>query len=328
MEHLHQQCKVDIRPEANFTSGLEFEIHSRWGTDYDTEVSNMSKENKSAAIVFGLRFNLTDPSVGPAAVVTLNQLLEMADSIDQVKQAKEEGSSVSFRHEGSNLYVNVEVTEQTAKNVIPIPLWNKLDLSKTVFSGRSDLKVSSGFDLTQLPTAQLEDIFEMLSNFKVEGNGNFDELHHVLDALKLVVAGPFKMLWEVVNVLKVVVSWGLEFRYDASIIKKVALELLELDLATRFPPEYQFTSAFIVKRIQSFSKGILEGGKEFAQQNLKFWAPKFLPFVELLNVELLKGLNLGYFHVFLMVPRVRVHLESGFNFLTLNTFLNTHFLSS
>jgi len=319
MEHLHQQVKLDIRPEANFTSGIEFEQHSRFGTDYDTEVKNMSNENKSAAVVFGLKFTLTDPSVGPAAVAALNQLLEMGDSIDQVKKAKEEGSSVSFRHEGSNLYVNVEVTEKTAEMLQSFPLWDKLNLSKTVFSGRSDLKVSSGFDPTQLLTAQIEDFAEMLSNFKVEGNGNFEELHHVLDVLRQVVSPYLELLgvkekhlnmgWNVVNLLKAVVSWGFEFRYDASVIKKVALELLGVSGTGEL-------GSGMVNQYQGQSNEYLEMAKQMA--------PMFLgPFL-----ETLRGVNLGSYHAFVMVPRVRVHLEYGLNFPTLNTWLNTQFLSS
>jgi len=319
MEHLHQQCKVDIRPEANFTSGIEFEAHTRFGKDYDTEVSNMSKENKSAAVVCGLKFTLTDPSVGPAAVMTLTQLLEMGDSVDQVRQAKEEGSSVSFRHEGSNLYMNIEVAQQTAEKLQPLPLWDKLDLSKTVFSGRSDVKVSSGFDPTQLLTAQIEDLVEMLSNFKVEGNGSLDELHHVLNVLHQVISPcleslgvkekHFNMGWHAVNLLKAVVSWGLEFRYDASVIKKVALDLLGLSGTEQ-------VSSGMVNQYQMMSNQYLEMAKQMA--------PTFLgPFL-----DLLKGVNLGSYHVFVMVPRVRVHLDFGLNFPTLNTWLNTQFLSS
>jgi hypothetical protein len=318
MDHLHQQSKVDIRPEANFTAGLEIETHSRLGSEYDTEVAHMSSQNKSAAAVFGLRFTLTDPNVGPAAVESLNQILEMGNSVDQLRQAREEGAEISFRHEGNYLYINVEVTGQSAEKLHALPLWDKFDLSKTVFSGRSDVKISSGFDPTRLLTGQVEDFAGMLSNFRVEGQANFEELHHVLDAVHHLVEPYLKsvgvsekhlnMGWNAVNLLRAFVSFGLEFRYDANVIKNVVLELLGVSGVGE-------QSSTVVNQYQGQSNEYVEMAKQMA--------PMFLgPFL-----ETLRGVNLGSYHFWVMVPRARIHYDFGISFPTLNSWLNSQFLS-
>jgi len=315
MDHLHQESKVNIGPiTGEFTPGLQLEGHGRFGSEYDTEVSHMSDECKKAAFVFGLKLTLTDSSVGPQAVETLTQLKEMVSGIEQVKEAFDKGINVDFRHEGTNVFINVRIPESLSELQL-IPGWDQINLTGTQFSGKGDWKVTSGTDPTKFLTATIEEIVDRATHFSVEANYNFEELHHVLTAGTNIVKSLLPDIKEVkmglvlVNILSAFRSLGLEFKYDPAIVKNVI-------------------------------KGLVEGSgkKEKAQQKLsegQAFANEFLPQAQMMApmfigpyADLLKSVNLGHYEFFIMVPRLRVHLRPGFTLFGLDEFIKEKFLSS
>lgn len=314
MDHLHQESKVNIGPvTGEFTPGFQIEGHARFGAEYDNEVAPMADECKNAALCFGIKLTLTNESVGPQAVETLTQLKEMASGIEQVQEALSKGLTIDFRHEGLNVFINVVVPE-TLPELQAIPGFTNISLAGTNYSGKTDWKVTSGVDPTKFLTASIDEIVEMAANFSVEGNGNFEELHHVLTVGADLVKGIIPSSKEVnmaiaaAQILTAFRSLSLEFKYDPTVIRSVI-------------------------------KGLIEGSGKGEKVNEKLgqnqeMANQFLPQAQMMApmfigpyADLLKNVNLGHYEVFIMVPRLRLYLRPGFSLFGLNSFINEKFLS-
>lgn len=315
MEHLHQETKINIGPTTGeFAPGIQIEGHGRFGADYDTEVAPMSDAAKNSAVCFGLRLSLTNSEVGPGAVETLNQLKEMAMSIDPVKEVVDKGLDISFRHEGNSVWINVVVPE-TLPELQMIPGWDKVSMSGTQFSGKSDWKVTTGLDPTKFLDAKLEDIVDRATHFSVEGNATMEELHHVLTtATKLVQdflpqEKEVKMALAFVNILTAFRSMNWEFKYDPNVVKSVVNNVMQ-------------ASGRAEKATARINAGQEMVGGFLPQAQMM--APMFIgPYA-----DLLKSVNLGHYEFFIMVPRLRLYLRPGFTLFGLNQFVNDKFLSS
>jgi hypothetical protein len=314
MEHLHQESKVCIGPTSGeFTPGFQIEGHARVGTEYDTEVSHMSDECKKAAVVFGLKLSLTNADVGAAAVETLNQLKDMAMGVDQVKEIVDKGLDITFRHEGLFVFINVRIPE-TLPELQGIPGWNQVDLSKVSYSGKHDFKVTSGADPTKFLTATLDEILERASHFSVNGEGSFEELHHVITAAVELARQMLPDVPEVRTALTAVQiftafrSLKFEFKYDATVVRNVIKNVIE--------------SSGKLEKLT----GKIQGNQELANGFLpqaQMMAPMFIgPYA-----DLLKSVNLGHYEFFVMVPRLRLYLNPGFTLFGLNAFVNDNFLN-
>jgi len=314
MEHLHQESKVNIGPSTGeFTPGFQIEGHLRAGKEYDTEVQSMSDDCKKAAVVFGLKLTLSDSSVGAQACETLGQLKEMAMGVDQVKEMMDKGLDVTFRHEGSCVYINVRVPE-TMPELQGIPGWDKVDMSKCDFSGKHDFKVTSGADPTKFLTATIDEILERVSHFSVEGSGSFEELHHVVSAVVglgkelLPDKKEVKMALAAIQIFTAFRCMNFDFKYDPTVVKNVVKGLME--------------SSGKLEKVQ----GKLSGNQEMANGFLpqaQMMAPMFIgPYA-----DLLKSVNLGHYEFFIMVPRLRLHVNPGFTLFGLNQFINDNFLN-
>ncbi|MCP4649785.1 MAG: hypothetical protein GY853_06855 [PVC group bacterium] len=313
MEHVKQNCKICIGPTTDFTPGVSLEYHCKFGGDYDKEVEKMSGECKSAAVVFGTKFTLSNPEAGSSAVETLNSLKEMAAGIPQVQEMLEKGVDVSFRHEGANVWVNVRVPENVPE-LQAIPGFDKITLSGAEFTGIEDFVLSSGLDPTHFPETQLEDIIERASNFKIEGSANFEDLQTVLTTIlglvKEFLPDDPKVLMGMsfVNILTAFRVWNFDFKYDAQTVRTVVKNMIE-------------ASGKIDKAKEKIAErqGIV---KEFLPQ-AQAMAPMFIgPYA-----DLLKSVNLGHFEFFAMIPKVRTHIVAGLTLFGLNKFLNDKFLS-
>jgi len=311
MDHLHQESKVNIGPSSGeFNPGLQLEVHYRTGTEYDTEVSHMSEECRKAAIVFGLKFTLTNENVGAKAIETLTQLKEMASLFDPCKTYLEQGLDVSFRHEGLNLWVNVAVPE-TLKDLDPIrEVMGKFDFSKETFSGRGDLKVTSGVDPTKLLTCTIDDMLEKACQFSVQGEAKSDDLDHLLNALlksanevELVPLDLKKFGFTVVKIFTAFKYMNYEFKYDPNVIRNVIKSTGKLEKVQNHVSEYQELATGFLPQAQMM-------------------APMFIaPYA-----DLLKDVNLGNYELFLMVPRLRVYYRFGLNLLGLNAWFTENFM--
>jgi len=315
MDHLHQEAKVCVGPTTGeFTPGFQLEGHSRYGAEYDTEVAHMSAECRSAAAVVGLKLTLTDASVGPQAVETLNQLKEMAMGIDQVKEVVDRGLDITFRHEGTSVYINVRLPE-TLPEIANLPGFSQMDMSKTVFSGNGNFKMTSGVDPTRLLTATFEEMVEMTSNMSVEASMNMEELHHVLTAVINFARGllpqedrKVNMFLAGLNMLTAFRSSNFEFKYDPVTVRSVVARVMggighEEKVRAKISENQEMANGFLPQA--------------------QMMAPMFIgPYT-----DLLKAVNLGHFEVFVMVPRLRVYLSPGFTLFGLNTFVNDKFLS-
>jgi hypothetical protein len=314
MDHLHQETNVNLGPTCGeFAPGVQLEGHLRLGGEYDKEVANMSEASRTAAVCFGLRLTLSNPDVGAQAVETLNQLKEMAMGVDQVKEAMDKGVDVTFRHEGTSVWVNVTVPESMPELQM-VEGWKDVNLASTVFSGKNDFKVTSGVDPCMLLSTTVDDVVGRLSNFSVVGEGNFEEMHHVMTAVQKLVTARFPnnselmMMMAGVNVLTAFRSFKWDFKYDASVVKTVVLAVME-------------ASGKLPKRQEQLA-GVQEMGNGFLPQ-AQMMAPMFIgPYS-----ELLKSVNLGHYEVFVMVPRLRVHVTTGMTLFGLNAYLNELFLS-
>ncbi len=314
MEHLHQETKVCIGPSSGeFNPGFQIEGHARFGTEYDTEVAPMSDECKKAAAVFGIKVTLTDEGVGSKAIETLEQLKEMAMGVDQVKEAFDKGLDVSFRHEGASVWINVRVPE-TMPELQALPGWDKVNLAETQYGGKNDFKVTSGMDPTKFLTATVDEIIEMFTNFSVEAQGNFEELHHVITAATALAKDflpdkkEVKMAMAAINFLTAFRSMGFEFKYDPTVVRSVIKNVMQ--------------SSGKVDNASEMLVGTQGMGNEFLPQ-AQMMAPMFIgPYV-----DLLKQINLGHYEVFVMVPRLRLYIRPGFTLFGLNAFLNEKFLS-
>jgi len=313
MDHLHQESKVNIGPSSGeFESGLELGGLLRSGTEYDTEVSHMSAECKKAGFVMGLKFTLTNENVGAQAVETLTFLKEMLSMYPQFKACLDDGLTVDFRHEGLNVWVNVAVPEaypdlQKLKNLLEV-----LDLSKENFSGRVDWKVTSGVDPTKFPTATFDDTLEKVSQFSVQGEGKFDELHHLLSALSKIAKGVSPNLKEVAMVctasqlLTAFRSMKYEFKYDSNVVRSVLKELL-VSLDKTSEEIYSTYQTMLTTQVLPMAQ---------------MMAPSFIaPYA-----DVLKAVNLGNYELFFMVPKLRLYLRAGLNLPGLNAWLNEKFL--
>jgi hypothetical protein len=313
MDHLHQESRYYIGTTGEFTPGFQIEGHGKAGSEYDSEVSHMSEECRKAAVVFGMKITLTDASVGPSAVETLNQLKDMAMGVDQVKAVMDKGLDVSFRHEGLAVWINVRVPE-TLDEIKALPGWDKIDLSQTVFSGKHDFKMTSGADPTLFLTATIDEIIARCSNFSVEGGLNFEELHHVITSvtgfLKLLLPDNKKVntILTAVNLITAFRSMSLDFRYDPSVVRTVIKGAME-------------SSGKL-----DFVQGQLSGNQGMANEFLpqaQMMAPMFIgPYS-----DLLKSVNLGHFEFFVMVPRLRWYIRPGFTLFGLNSFVQENFLN-
>lgn len=315
MDHLHQESKVSVGPSnGEFTPGLQIEGHSRFGSEYDTEVAHMSDTCKSAAAVFGVRLSLNDESVGGVAVETLNGLFSMVQGVDQVKEVLDKGVDISFRHEGKSVWINVAVPN-TLPELQMVPGWDNINLANTQYGGKMDWKVTSGVDPTKFLDAKIEDFVDMASNFSVEAEGNFEELHHVITTGTNLVKQLFgdsskeiNMVLALVNVLTAFRKFNLDFKYDSSVVKSVIKNLIE--------------GSGKSEKIQSKVSGNQEMANQFLPQ-AQMMAPMFIgPYS-----DLLKNVNLGHYEFFLMVPKLRLYIRPGFTLFGLNTFINEKFLS-
>ena len=315
MEHLHQESKVNIGPTTGtFAPGFQVENHWRMGTEYDNEVSHMSDECKKAAVVFGLKFTLKDASVGAQAVETLNQLKEMAMSVDQVKEVVDRGLDISFRHEDKVVWCNVVVPE-SLEELKGLPGWDKVDMSKCVFSGKANATVTSGADPTKFLTATFDDIVERLSHFCIEGEGNFEELHHVITAVTGFAKEFFgcenkkvNMVLAGLNLATAFKSLNFDFKYDPTVVNAVAKNFIQ--------------ATGKLDKIQEKLSGNQEMATGFLPQ-AQMMAPMFVgPYT-----DLLKSVDLGHYQIFVMVPRLRLHWCPGFTLFGLDGFLNENFLN-
>jgi len=313
LDHLHQESKVNIGPSSGeFTPGIQIEGHARFGTDYDTEVSHMSDDCKKAAFVFGLKLTLSKEDVGAQAVETLNQLKEMAVGIDQVKEMLDRGLDISFRHEGLHVFINVRIPDNLPELQM-IPGFEKIDLSGQTFSGKNDFKVTSGADPTKFLNATIDEIVDRASHFSVQGQGNFEELHHVITALSnlakeiLPDKKEVKIALAAVHIFTSFKSLNFDFKYDSNVVKNVIKGVIE--------------SSGKLDKLQ----GKLTGNQELVNGFLpqaQMMAPMFIgPYS-----DLLKAVNLGHYEFFFMVPRLRVYINPGFTLFGLNAFINETFL--
>ncbi|MCP3681872.1 MAG: hypothetical protein GY861_04205, partial [bacterium] len=199
------------------------------------------------------------------------------------------GVDVSFRNEGTSLFINVKVPE-TLPELQAIPGWEKMDLSGCQYSGKNDFKFTSAIDPTKFLNATLEEIVEMATKFSVEGNSNFEELHHVLTAVTnfakdLLPDSPdMRMALALVPILTAPRKFCFEFKYDPNTIKNtikgVMLGSGKHDKVTDHLTNKQTIA------------------NEFFPQAQEM-APMFLgPYS-----DLLKNVNLGHYEFFVMVPR-------------------------
>jgi hypothetical protein len=314
MDHLHQESKISVGPSTGeFTPGFSIEGHGKFGGEYDTEVANMSAECKSAAFVFGLRLTLTDASVGPQAVETLNQLKEMAMGSDQIKEIVDSGLDITFRHEGTTVFINVRVPE-TLPAVLQIPGFSQMDLTNTVYSGKNDFKITTGACPTKFLTGTVEEIVERVSNFSLEATMNFEELHHVITALVTFAKGVLpqndkkvNMFLAGVNILTAFRSSNFEFKYDPLVVRSTVAGLMNVE-----------KSGSLEQHLAN-NQGMANGFLPQAQM----MAPMFIgPYT-----DLLKAINLGKYEFFAMVPRLRLYICPGMTVFGLNEFINDKFLS-
>ena len=309
MDHLHQESKVNIGPSSGeFNPGLQLEVHYRTGTEYDTEVSHMSEECRKAAIVFGLKFTLTNENVGAQAIETLKQLKEMASFVDPCKTYLEQGLDVSFRHEGLNLWVNVAAPETlTDLDEFRKDMGN-VDFSKETFSGRGDWKVTSGVDPAKFLTCTIDDILEKACQFSVQGEGKFDDLDHFLNALLKIakdIAPVPKEAFAVIQIPTAFKYMNYEFKYDPNVIRNVIKSTGKLEKVQNKVSEFQKLATEFLPQAQMMAPMVL--------------AP---------YADLLKNVNLGNYELFLMIPRLRVYFRCGLNLLGLNAWFTENFLQN
>jgi hypothetical protein len=315
MDHLHQESHVSIGPSSGeFTPGFQIEGHGKVGKEYDTEVAHMSSECKESAACFGLKLTLTDSKVGPQAVETLTQLLEMAKGVDQVAEVLNMGLSINFRHEDLHVFINVVVPPNFGPLQM-LPGFDKIDLTKCDFSGKHDFKITSGADPSKFLTATVDEVIERLSNFSVEANLDFNEAHHVITTVAGLLKGilpdkpKVQMLLAGLNLFTAFRSQKFEFKYDSTVVKSVVKNTLSCMLPGEMMSEQ------------------LKGHQQFVNDGFlpqaKMMAPMFIgPYS-----DLLKSINLGHYEFFFMVPRLRLYLCPGFTLFGLNSFVQTNFLS-
>jgi len=269
MDHIHQEVNVDIGPIfENFSHGIEFEVKTKFGEEYDKEVSSMSSENKEATLVFGLKLSLTNTEKAQEAIDTLSQLKDMAaETIPDIKKYFETGLNITFRNDGSNIFINCEVSGEVAKKFDSIPGWNKLNMSNFSFCGKQDIKFSTGFDPTRILDCELDNVFEMLTLFRVEGRGRFEDIHNLIDGSKSMITPYLESIgatekqlsitWNFVNILTVMRSFGHEFKYDPLTIKKVVGELMSISFENK--------AQQILSEYQMFMNEYFEQAKMMAQ---------------------------------------------------------------
>jgi len=305
--------KINIGTSTGtFTTGLQIEGHGMAGSAYDQEIDHMSSDCKAAALVIGLKFVLSDPSVGPKAIETLNMLKELLREVEIVKDLLEKGlDNISFRHENENVFINIRfpVSVDSFKD---LPL-DKLDLTDKTFTGRHDFKVNLGINPTKLMTCTLDEAIEMISNFSMEQKFDAD-LHYVINAVvkfmsELFVSNqPARRFLIGIKMLMATRSLGLDYKYDPTVVREVLKEMID-----------SMGSESVVKNLLAQYQEMIKMMVPQAQQ----MAPMFIgPYK-----ELLQGLNLGHVEFFFMVPKLRFYVRPGVTLFGLNDYLQENFVN-
>lgn len=317
MEHLEQKLNIDISPLTDFTPGIEFHTNIRVGDQYDAVVSECSSKCKSSPFSFGVKLGLLDENMGTQAVELLNGLKDgFLGADEKAKHYLENGVSVDISSKGKNILINVHVDGATAEKMNQVPGWSQLDLGNTKYSGKIDFSLATGFNPTKLLTAQVEDVVDMSTLFKIKGDGVCEEMHHVLNTLKVLISNvgilpekEQKMVCSALSVLTCMRDTTLVFKYDPTVIKGVAGEVLghsgKKDEASGF-----------MSSNQEMAKGMLPMAQGFVPMITQFAPP-----------ELVKSVNLDDYEIQVCIPKARFHLNVGFSLNGLTSFIKDNIIA-
>jgi len=318
MEHLEQTGHVDISPITDFTPGIEFEGHVRFGAEYDEKVKTMNDACKNSHITFGLKLTLEKEDQVDKAVETLTTLKDtLLMGQEQAKEALTTGASIDFTKEGKLIYVNIHIAGDIAKKHLEsMPYWNDLDIGTSNYSAKKDFQVGTGFTPTKMLDAKVDDVIDMVTLFRVKGEGVFKEVHLLIQVLQ-VLAKKFSflpeketgMLCSAMNVLTCMRKLCLEFKYDPTMLRSTAKEIVGISGEG--------------DKAQGFMSGNQEMAKGFIPMAQGMVVPMLTQFA---SPELAKAINFDHHEFFVMIPKVRFYLNMGFSINGLTGFLHEHIL--
>lgn len=232
---LHQNSEaglssnVHIVPTEDFVPGTAINFHLNAGNEFNGIINSLPSYFNENPASFGLELKLKDPSSGKLVIETFEGVKEMLTQIPQVQQIFELGAGVSFRHVGSSVFIDIYYGGIIAEKInSQISMFNFSTLN---FSGSSDLHLCSKLSPFDLLTDDGGKLIEALSQLKIEGKGEYNQLktvfNFIINTLTTMFNGNVPKEIQAASIAlkfaSVIRKLDFTFKYDSSVVRELII---------------------------------------------------------------------------------------------------------
>jgi len=301
-------AKIDISSVDDFTAGIDLAFGMKSGNEVKTTLESMPELYRTSPYSFSLRLIVGDESKATACIETLNELKQMVVGIPQVQMALESGVQFGFRSEGCNVFVDVHITGEAAAMVPYNKTMGEMGINLVDFLAEFDFHLITGVCPTMILTATPEELLNMATHLKFQGNGHTEHLPallgKVIDFLQSKQADERKKA--TLNLIKLAstfTGYAFVFKYVPTVIKDVIQKMFGDQIMQQ------------LQGIQGMGNGFLPTAQQMA--------PMFIgPYV-----ELLQSLNFGNIEVNAYSTLSNGNLYTRLSIPNLTKWINDTFLS-
>lgn len=284
---------ITIKPKTDFENGVSLSTQIAYGADGKNIIEALPDYHSSNPVTLSIELTIDDAEQGATVIETLNGAKDMVFSmIPGIEEKLSIGVGIKFRHVGTSVFIDITLGGQLAEMIRMqmSPLLNSVNPNN--FSGLATFHLISGIQLGNIFDVTLEEILDMVSKFKIEGNGETKNLKAMIEMTISLVktanhqnkkVGIFSNFFKLLGSLR---TFSFTSEYDSTELAEIIKEIL--GVVAGVDEGHLAVQIFggQLSQMQMMGKMQLEGIKAMAGMFLA-------PYMEVLNILNFDRISIG-----------------------------------